>query len=312
MKKLPPELLLLLGAALIVMMLGGSTTEPGPIPAPPVSPPAIPVIKNPRPSYLPYESLVQQLQQWNSEAKDFTEIGTYGQTTKGKQLTYLRIVNRLAPAKKKVLITGCIHGNEPLSTSTVMWYAGVMLSTYGKDAQVTNLLNTRDIYFVPVVSPDSYPNSRHVDGVDPNRDFPGPYDWNHKSVKPVDAIAKLMIQERFNAAISGHTFGRIYLTPYGDKNQMSPNESDYQRIVGQMGQKSGYRVDRACNLYGKTIQGSDVDFYYRHGAFAIVMEFGTHQNIPSDNDIQVEFDKTYQSVLLFIREAPLVNVQKER
>lgn len=275
--------------------------------------PRQPAITNARPSYLPYPQIVEQLKEWNKGAPDFTEIGTYGKSSRGQDLYFLRVTNRLSTVpKKKVMITACIHGNEPLATSTTMWFIGVMLSTYGSDKDITDLLNTRDVYFVPVVSPDSYPQSRHVDGVDPNRDFPGPYDWNHRSVPPIKAVGDFMALHRFNAAISGHTFGRVILMPYGDKMAASPNDADYQRVIGKMGQMAGYRIDYAHNMYKMPIRGSDIDFYFRNGAFSVVVEYGDHQRIPSQQDIQTEFDKTYRAVMYFIREAPLVNVQRER
>ena len=54
------------------------------------------------------------------------------------------------------------------------------------------------------------------------------------------------------------------------------------------------------------IFGTEVDWYYRNGSIPIVIEFGTHQRIPTDKDIQIEFDKTYEAMLHFIKEAPLI------
>ena len=71
-----------------------------------------------------------------------------------------------------MLVTAGIHGNEPLSTSVTMSYMCYLLSQYGKDIELTKLIDETTIYYVPVVSPDSYPYSRHVDSVDPNRNFP--------------------------------------------------------------------------------------------------------------------------------------------
>jgi predicted deacylase len=285
---------------------------------PPITRPLVQsfTISNPKPSYQDYDKIVQQLKTWNRESASFTEVGTYGKSTAGKDLYYFKMGNQGSPYK--VLITGCIHGNEPLSTSTVMNYIGTLLASYGREPAVTELLNSREVYFIPVISPDSYPHSRHVDGVDPNRDFPGLKNKSHVSVKPIQAVQSFFSQHQFRAVISGHTFGRIYLIPYGDQMVNCPNYSDYQRIVGKMRELSGYDIGRACDNYGRPIYGSEVDWYYKHGAyddngrkrgaFAIVMEFGTHQVKPSDADIKVEFDKTYQGVLHFIKEAPLVDV----
>jgi hypothetical protein len=271
--------------------------------------PAKPNLGNNFPGYQDYSTIQKQIEEWKMQAPGLVETGRYGSTTRGIPLSYIRITNLLDPEpKKKVLITACIHGNEPLACSTTMGFIGTMLSNYTTDPEVTELINTRDIYFVPVVSPDSYPHSRYVDGVDPNRNFPGK-DNSRKSVKPLDDLQKWFNQIGFNAAISGHTFGRVYLIPYGDTVQLCPNNDDYNRIIGKMQNLSHYRKQRACEMYGRPIYGSEVDWYYRNGAFAIVCEYGTHQNIPGMADTKEEFNRTYKATLLFIKEAPLATIK---
>ena len=107
----------------------------------------------------------------------------------------------------------------------------------------------------------------------------------------------------------------------------SENKADYDRIVGQMCKLSGYRMMRACDMYGANglnnppiramgegnyglpIHGTEVDWYYRNKAFSIVMEFGTHQRIPTVTDTKTEFDKTWNAALLFIQEGPKVTIK---
>lgn len=272
--------------------------------------PATPNISTAIPAFVQYSGIVSQLQKWNQEAPDLTEIGTYGKSRQGKDLTYIRVTNKFDSSPKPVvLIHGCIHGNEPHATATVMALIGTMLSNYGKDPEVTTLINTRDIYFVPVVSVDSYPNSRQIDGVDPNRDYPHPGRPGHVSTPCVKATQDLFMKIRPKAVISCHTFGRVFLCPWGDKMQTPANWSDYQRIVGKAAQMCQYRIDRACNVYGRPIMGGEVDWYYRNGAFSVVMEIGTHQQPPSMQEIQSEFQRTYKGLLYFIQDAPTVSVQ---
>lgn len=277
----------------------------------PIAPKArIPSISNKIPAFLEYNAIISQLETWNKEAPDLTTVSSYGKTKQGKDIFYIRIFNKIENKKcPKVLITGCIHGNEPWSTAEVMAYAGMLLGEYGKNKETTELVNSRDIYIVPVVSPDSYPFSRYVDKVDPNRDFPGPNRPNHTSTPSVKAIQNLFEQIKPNAVLAGHTYGRIYLTPYGDKRNLCPNQEDFTRIVGKMAEMSNYEIDRACNLYGKPIFGTEVDWYYRHGAFAIVMEVGTHQQKPTQDQINGEFNRTWESVKYFLKEAPLVEIK---
>lgn len=282
-----------------------------PLPEPEIESPN-PVISNSKPDYQNYSETVRQLKEWHEEAPRLTDIGTYGYSSQGKELYYIKI-HSVGEEKDKpvVLITACIHGNEPLSASTTMNYIGAMLEEYGENEKITQLINSRDIYFVPIVSPDSYPYRRHVDGVDPNRDFPSIRNSNKKSVPPVLALQKFFLELKPNAVISGHTHGRVYLTPWGDQRKSCPNESDYQRVMSKMGYLSQYKVIRASQMYGNPIYGTEVDWYYRNGAFAIVMEFGTHQRIPSRRDIDQEFNQTFNAVLHFIKEAPLVDIKSD-
>jgi hypothetical protein len=292
---------------------------------PPTSPPQTKPqsnIKTPIPSYLPYEGIVRQLNVWNQEAPDLAEQGIVGKTSRGKDIHYLRITNEFNGNKPKILITGCIHGNEPHATATVMAYLGTLLSGYGKDAEITEILDTREIYFVPVVSPDSYPDSRYVDGVDPNRDF------KNLKAAPVRAIQEFFQKHKFKAALSGHTWGRVFLIPPGNAMQNCPDHEKYKTIVGEMARLSGYRWMRACDLYNGNgglnnppirwgdsdwnmdlsevpIYGTEVDWYYQNGAFAVVMEFGTHQRLPTVKEIQDEFNMTWSAFRLFLKKATL-------
>jgi hypothetical protein len=283
-------------------------------------------ITKPQPSYMTYQQTVAQLKQWAQEAPELAEVGVYGRSTRGTDLYYIRLRNKrlVAAEQPRLLVTACIHGNEPLASSTTMWHVGALLSRYGKDDAVTQVVDSRDMYFVPVASPDSYPSSRAVDGVDPNRNFSDPSRFR-KPVAPVAALMDLFNKVKPNAVVSGHTWGRVYLTPYGDVGQNCPDHEAMMQVMRRCQELSGYRCMRAFDMYERggglnnppirvvnegepvaAIYGTEVDWYYRHGAFAIVCEFGTHQRIPTDEDTRVEFSKTFAAFLHFAREAPLV------
>jgi hypothetical protein len=284
--------------------------EPEPIPEPEPEPINYD-ITTPIPSFLRYSEMVAQFKTWEQEAPELAEVGTYGQSSKGTTLHYIRIRNkRLPETDNVVLITACIHGNEPLSQSTVTAYIGTLLDKYGDDDRITKLVDSRDIYFVPIVSPDSHPNSRHVDGVDPNRDWPTQNAPNHVSVPPVKAIQDLFLRIKPKAAASGHTSGRVFLRPWGDSRRGTPNDDDYRRIIGKMEELSGYGSMQGSQIYGRPIYGTDMDWFHRNGAFGIVIEYGRHQRVPSDQDTKTEFDMTWEAILYFIEEAPKVHIMQ--
>lgn len=272
------------------------------------------------PGWLSYADMVTQLKQWNKEAPDLTEVGRYGETSKGTPLGYIKLGRKdLCSERKKTLIFASIHGNEPWASAIIMGYIGTMLDAYGEDEQVTQLLDSQDIYFVPVASPDSAPQNeygqgmqRHVEGVDPNRDFPTRKSPDRKSVATVQSLRNFdKAVGGFDAVISGHTWGQVFLKPWGDSSQSCPNDSDYNRILGEMKQLSGYDPIPASQVYGRPIYGTEVDWFYRQGAFSIVIEYGTHQRVPSIQQVKSEIEKTYKAVLCFLSEAPTVEVKKD-
>lgn len=305
--------LMIFNLGLVGLMSRKPVSQPPTIPIEqPILPKEEPInytLKNPIPAYLSYNELVAQLKSWVSEAPKLAEVGTYGKSIAGKDLVYFHIRSPKPEAKPAVLITGAIHGNESWSTAIIMGYIGTLLDQYGDDESITEIINTRELYFVPIVSPDTYPDRREVEGVDPNRDFPTLRDPNKASVKCVQALREFFLSIRPCAAISGHTFGRVYLQPYGDSNQTPPHQSDYTRIVGKMAEMSQYGLEKASHVYRQPIKGTEVDWYYRHGAFAIVAEYGTHQKPPSQAEIVAEFNRTFRAILYFLKESPKVHVE---
>jgi len=273
--------------------------------------PKTPLIGDYTLAYKNYDDIVSMIKGWEHEAPLLVETGTYGKTSGGNDCFYFRLSEETSNPSSKVLVTACIHGNEPWSTSTMMSYAGWLLSEYGKNSRITKILQETEVYFVPVVSPDSYPFSRKVEGVDPNRDFPTPKDPERISVTPVQNLRVLFMDIKPNAVLSGHTYGRIFLVPWGDTKEVNPNKEDYERVASEMARSSGYKWMKISQLYGHIISGTEADWYHRNGAFAMVMEFGSHQRKPSESETESEFERTKEAFLFFLEESTKVDVDKQ-
>ena len=73
----------------------------------------------------------------------------------------------------KALFVGGIHGNEKVGVYMVLRLIEVLLNGYGDDRRVKNLVDQREIWFIPVLNPDGYVASRRKNarGVDLNRNF---------------------------------------------------------------------------------------------------------------------------------------------
>ncbi|KAI5361948.1 Putative peptidase M14, carboxypeptidase A [Septoria linicola] len=60
------------------------------------------------------------------------------------------------PRRKTILVVGSLHAREWISTTTVNYVAYSMITGYGKDHSITQMLEKFDFVFIPTLNPDGY------------------------------------------------------------------------------------------------------------------------------------------------------------
>ena len=110
----------------------------------------------------------------------FTELYSIGKSLQGRDLWTMQITNQeTGPADEKpgLWIDGNTHSGEVTGSAVCLLTIGHLLSRYGKDELVTDLLDNTAIYILPRVNPDgaevflTQPYHRTGGGI-PNPDFP--------------------------------------------------------------------------------------------------------------------------------------------
>ncbi|MEO8665983.1 MAG: M14 family zinc carboxypeptidase [Ignavibacteria bacterium] len=207
--------------------------------------------------YLKYSEVVAKLDSMRAEYPQFiSEKFPIGNTFQGRTQWVVRVTHSPdAPTgRPEVFYNALIHAREPESMETQMYYFYWLFENYGKDPIATYILNTREIYWLPVLNADGYVYNettnpggggmwrcnRHGSGacgwVDLNRNY-GIFDfWNssnegsstdscsggqstYRGKSPFSEIETRNIMNfvnsrNFNTTFNSHTFGNYLLKPW--------------------------------------------------------------------------------------------------
>ena len=120
--------------------------------------------------YHDYNATKEKLIELNNRYPNLTSIFSIGKSVQGRDIMCIRISNN---GRYSCLIDGCIHGNEWEATESCLYLADYLLMNFGRNKTVTNILNTSEIYIVPLFNPDGRENDDrfNANGIDLNRNF---------------------------------------------------------------------------------------------------------------------------------------------
>ncbi len=252
--------------------------------------------------YLTFGGVVRAL---DSLAARYPEIVTpkvsLGQTWEGRDVWLVEISD--APGvdedEPEVLYTGVHHAREPGSMMAVLYFMVYLAEHYGTDPEVTELVDGRRLFFVPVVNPDGYvfnettnpeggglwrknlrDNGDGSFGVDPNRNYG--YEWGHDDLgsssfpdspvyrgpapfsEPEVAAIRDFLEggRRVTAAFHYHTYSDLLLYPWGyTQDEQTPDAAAFAALGDALTRANGYLAGQTSEILYFT-NGDAIDWTY--------------------------------------------------
>ncbi len=160
-----------------------------------------------------YAQMVAELTQIAADYPDITELVSCGQSVQGREIWALKVSAnpQLEEAEPEVRIVGAHHGNEQMSTEVNLNLAYHLTGNYANDLTITRLVDTMEIWIVPMVNPDGYEaDSRYnAHGVDLNRNYGYMGSTSAFSEPETRAIRDLSTDNWFALSLSFHCSGDI-------------------------------------------------------------------------------------------------------
>lgn len=267
-----------------------------------------------------------------------------GKSLEGRELYGVRIsANPAKDSLPTAVFVGCHHAREHLSVEIPLKLAQHLVNNYSRDARIAQLLNTREVWIVPMINPDgaehdiatgSYrywrknrrSNGDNTFGIDLNRNYgkgwggPGSSSSTSSDIyrgpsafsEPETLAVRDFLRNRKKATVmvSFHTFSELILWPWGHSNDAISNESD-RLVFETMGKKMAtwnhYTPEKSSDLY--LASGDTTDWAYDElKVFAYTFELSPNSMLlggfyPGAEAIEPTFKANIEPALYLIEKA---------
>jgi len=225
-----------------------------------------------------------------------SSIGISGE---GRNLWIFKISDNVDTDENEpeVFYNALIHAREPAGITCLLYFAGWLCQNYGIDPVATEIVDNRELYFLPVLNPDGYEYNRITNpggggmwrknrrnngdgsyGVDLNRNWgymwgyddygssPYTYDEVYRgpsafSEPEIQAIRQFIDSRPFAFIVNAHTYGGYLLYPWGYADIYTPDQDFFSSIGDSATTLVGYPHGTAWELLYNT-NGDANDWEY--------------------------------------------------
>lgn len=257
--------------------------------------------------YPTYGTYVDMMKQFALDYPGLCQLDTIGYTNYGRLLLYAKISDNVNTEEDEpeVLFTSSMHGDETTGYILTLRLIDYLLSNYGSDIQVTNMVDNLEIWINPLANPDGTYRSDtttidsairgNANGVDLNRNFPDPDDGQHPDGYSwqVETVAQMDFAEAHDFVISANFHGgaEVVNYPWDTWSHLHPDDTWFVNVSRAYADTvhtfsgSGYLSDLdngITNGYAwYTITGGRQDYMtYFRGCREVTIELSYDKNPP--------------------------------
>jgi Zinc carboxypeptidase/Immune inhibitor A peptidase M6 len=210
-----------------------------------------------------------------------------GFTLQGREIWMVKVSDNpgVDEAEPEVFYVSLIHAREPAAPASLLYFLAHLLDQYGIDPEVTDIVNNRELYFVPMQNPDGYVYNQTTNpagggmwrknrrnngdatfGVDPNRNYGFNWGFDNIGSSPVTSsetyrgtgpfseretqiIRDFVISRHFVITLNMHCYSNLILWPWGYQQIYTPFEEMFKTIGDSLTQYNNYTPTVGWGLY---------------------------------------------------------------
>jgi hypothetical protein len=177
-------------------------------------------------SYPTYDAYIQMMNNFAVQYPSLCRIVNIGQTVQGRQLLFAVISDNVSvrEAEPQFQYSSSMHGDETTGYVLMLRLINYLLTNYGTNNEVTNLVNNVEIWINPLANPDGtyWGGNGTVNGArrnnannyDLNRNFPDPTNPMPTPPYQPETIAMMNIASANNFVLSANFHGGAEVVNY--------------------------------------------------------------------------------------------------
>lgn len=263
--------------------------------------------------YHSYDEIVALVDSLASTFPEICKKISFGTSVQGRQLCCLKISDNVNTDENEaeILFDGGIHGDEIGGAENAIRFARYLCASYTKNADITTLINNREIWIYPMINPDGRVNMTRENSnkIDLNRDCG--YMWNGEgsskstfSQVETKAIRDCMYTNQFVIHLNGHSGSENVFYPWCHRPAHAPDYTSLNTLAGIYSSSSKYAslVYTQSNADYATTGEVDDCSYGINGTMGMVLEISTNKQ-PSVTEMVTYYNNNVPAMMAFLQNA---------
>ena len=196
--------------------------------------------------YPTYQEYIGFMNGFATNNPEICKLVSIGYSIQGRELLAVKISDQvnLNEAEPEFFYTSSIHGDETTGYVTMLHLIDYLLTNYGSDPRITNIVNTTEIFINPLANPDGtyWGGNNSVNGarrynannVDLNRNYPDPEDGPHPDGNSWQtetiAFMELADSNNFSMAANFHGGEEVFNYPWDTWAKLAADDTWWQFV----------------------------------------------------------------------------------
>jgi len=278
--------------------------------------------------YPTYDAYIDMMYQFEADYPDLCDVYSIGTTNNGREILVARITDNIdqEEGEPEFLYTSSIHGDETTGYVLMLRLIDYLLTGYGDNDRITNMVNEIDIYINPLANPDgSYYGGNgsiygairgNAYGVDMNRNYPDPKGGPHPdgNAWQTETVHFMNFAEEHNFVMSANFHGgtEVLNYPWDTWSRLTADNiwwvfvcreyADTVHVHAPSGYMDAYNNGITNGYQWYSIEGGRQDYMnYFHQTRELTAEISDVKLIPA-TQLEAHWDYNYRSLLNYLEQ----------